>query len=137
MFCGFLLFSGEDLLMEKKPLKILIVEDDRSFKAYALAALHGHDNVTAGTAEEAMAKFQWENPDITFLDIKLPDGNGLDLLEQMKKINPNAYIVMVTGSQSPEDVEASKKHKVNGYILKPFNVKKVQEFVDRFHASKK
>jgi len=84
-----------------------------------------------------MAKFQWENPDITFLDIKLPDGNGLDLLEQMKKINPNAYIVMVTGSQSPEDVEASKKHKVNGYILKPFNVKKVQEFVDRFHASKK
>lgn len=117
-------------------LTILLVEDDRAYRAYAMSALKGHNNICVGSVNDAMLKFTTHKPDITFLDINLPDGNGISLLQDIKSFEPNAFIVMMTGSSNSEDVKKAQEHGASGYILKPFNNKKVQECIDRFLSSR-
>ena len=118
--------------MPDKKLTILLVEDDRVFTTYALQALRGNNNITALNAKEAIEKFRYNSPDITFLDINLPDGSGLDLLHEMKMFKQDAFIVMMTGSDSGKDIYKAKEHGASAYILKPFNIKKVQDCIDKF-----
>lgn len=122
---------------EKKKFKILIVEDSATFRGFAMQALKGHNNIIAENAIEAVKKFKIEDPDITFLDINLPDGNGIDILKQIKEMNPNAFVVMMTGSNKSNDVEDAQTHGASGYIVKPFNTERVQRSLDEFSAFKK
>lgn len=119
-------------MTDNKQLKILIVEDCQTFRGIAVQILKGHDNILTDTASDAIVKFRSKQPDITFLDIELPDGNGIDVLKQIKEIEPNAYVVMMTGSNKAKDVESSINSGAAGYILKPFNAEIVQRMVSEF-----
>lgn len=111
-------------------LKLLIVEDDKSYRILAAESLQslGNYNVTrltADTGKAGLTSFRQDKPDITFLDIQLPDGNGLDLLEACLQCNPAAFIVMMTSSADAKDVSRAKSLGARGYILKPFNMSKM------------
>lgn len=127
-------------MLERKvasTLTVLLVEDSSTARTYALQTLRGHNNIIAINAKEAMEKFKLNKVDIVFLDINLPDGNGLDLLQEMKKQKPDCFIVMMTGSGAKDDINKAKEYGAAGYILKPFNTKKIQDMVDMFVTSRK
>lgn len=121
---------------ENKKLKILIVEDCQTFRSIAIQILKGHDNILSDTANDAVVQFRNKQPDITFLDIDLPDGNGIEVLKQIKEIEPKAHVVMMTGSNKSKDVERSINSGAAGYILKPFNTEIVQRTVEDFIIKK-
>lgn len=114
-------------------LRILIVEDDRVYSRLAVDVLEGHPRYTANTGQRGLELFQRMQPDITFLDIGLPDANGLDMLAHMKKLYPEAFIVILTASRVVEDVEKARYLGAAGYIVKPFSRGKVRAYLDLYH----
>lgn len=122
--------------MPKEKLRILVVEDEQQFLDLATAMLHDYKCFTATTAAEAIEKFEAEQPDITFLDIALPDGTGHDVLTCIKGSNPKAFVVMLTGSNVKEDVVQSIKEGAADYIIKPFSRKKIKQCLEHFESFK-
>ncbi len=110
-------------------LKILLVEDDRGYSRLALSVLEGYQRVHATTAEQGLDVFRTEKPDIVFLDIGLPDKNGLIVLSEMKAERPDAFIVMMTTSRVSEDVKNASERGAIGYIVKPFTRGKMLDYL--------
>ena len=75
-------------------------------------------------------------PDIVFLDINLPGKNGLDVLQDIRKVNQDIFIAMVSGFSSFENVKAALEYGANGFIVKPFTTVKVKEMIDKYHSLK-
>lgn len=120
----------------KDILSFLIIEDSDTFLELALEMLNEYQTMGAKTAEEGLAFFKEHRPDITFLDIGLPDQDGHQLLERLTDINPNAFIVMLTASHLREDVQTALTKGARGYIVKPFTRKQIKESIEHFQGFK-
>lgn len=103
------------------PLKILVIEDNNMFINIVAELLPEHAVKGANSAADGIAKYKEFMPDITFLDIALPDGNGHELLRMLKQSNPSSYIVMMTASRLKEDILQAMQEGAQGYIIKPFS----------------
>jgi|GEM_PF-810096 len=123
--------------MQEKKLSVLIIDDEHFFRSLAMQVFEGCDKITAATAADGLAKFKELCPDITLLDIGLPDKSGLDLLPEMISYDPEAFIVMLTMSRVSKDVRLSKERGAAGYILKPFTFSKVSDCVAKYKEYKK
>ena len=85
--------------------KILIVDDHADFREMLKLHLEAdHKIAEAGSGAELQTAFAQEQPDVVLLDVKLPDGNGLDLLPGVKKRWPETEVIILTGA--PGDAEA-------------------------------
>jgi two-component system chemotaxis response regulator CheY len=60
-------------------------------------------------------------PDIVCLDIHMQDSNGLDILRQIKKQQPQTIVLMVTGNNDRNSITEAVESGANGYLVKPFN----------------
>jgi len=113
-------------------LVILVVEDQMMFIKDIKHALPQHKIVFARTVEEAKSRYDDCLPDLTFIDIDLPDGNGFELLDHIHACEPEAYTVMLTGSKICEDVARSQLKGAQGYIIKPFTKSKIEQTVEKY-----
>lgn len=81
----------------------------------------------AATGLEAIARYKETKPDLVLMDITMPEMSGIDAVKEIKKIDPEARIIMCTAmGQRPLVVEAIVAGAVN-YIVKPFTPSKVLE----------
>ena len=117
-------------------LLILIVEDHMVFSRSVKQSLSHHKFEFAQSVEEAIEMYQEHLPDITFLDINLPDGSGFEVLKAIKNFDRDAFVVMLTGSSQGDDVIQSQKAGVNGYIVKPPTKAKLEDCIERYHVFK-
>ena len=79
---------------------ILLVDDDKSTRVVLTALLEdsAYTVRACGTAEEALGHLMSQDPvDVVVSDLRLPDGSGLQVLWALKKINPNAAFILITG----------------------------------------
>lgn len=113
-------------------LVILAVEDHTLFSKDIKHALPQHRVLFARTVEEAMQRYSDCLPDIIFLDLDLPDGNGFELLDYIRQREPDAYVVILTGSKLREDVDTAQQKSVQGYIIKPFTRAKIEQVIDQY-----
>lgn len=117
----------------KKDLTVLVIEDNEMFRKLAIDMLSGYHVHSAINAKEGIEKFKKHTPDITFIDIGLPDMSGLEILNQIKAIDPHAFMVMLTASNLRQDVQDSLKSGARGYIVKPFSRQKIKESIDKYY----
>lgn len=108
-------------------LKVLVVDDDPSYRDLARESLAGHERWIAGTAREGLELFRQQHPDIVFLDLSLPDDNGLETLLEMREEQPEAFVVILTTSRLTDDVMMAQRCAANGYITKPFSRKQLKD----------
>jgi DNA-binding NtrC family response regulator len=105
--------------------KIMVVDDDAQVRDLVATILETNDYepLAKGSAAELRASFAESAPDVILLDLKLPDGDGLDLLPQIKKQWPDTEVIMLTGNATFEvAVEATKRGAYN-FQSKPFVTK--------------
>jgi CheY-like chemotaxis protein len=94
--------------------KILIVEDSTLFRQLLKETLHdrfpsiGIYQATDG--EEALQKVETFLPDLIFMDIRIPGGNGLNLSKRIKSLHPNIIVTILTAYDLPEYREGSKQY---------------------------
>lgn len=119
----------KDKLVKKDSLTILVIDDNQTHRSFAVQAFEGHERYTAANARAGMDQFEECSPDITLIDIGLPDGNGLELLEKIIQYDPEAYAVMLTASRIASDVEKARQIGAAGYVLKPFSRQKLLDCI--------
>ncbi|NLF77133.1 MAG: response regulator [Chloroflexi bacterium] len=67
--------------------------------------------------------------DLALLDIEIPDGDGLELAEQMRDRYPDAVVIMLSANDNTDRLEQARKVGAHAFVVKPFNLPKVLEFI--------
>ena len=101
--------------------RVLVVDDVDLFRTGLSAALEGAGFEICGeaaNAETAISLAESEQPDLVVLDILMPGISGLDAVEKLKAVSPDSAVVMLTGSESEEDLLACIKAGARGYLVK-------------------
>ena len=112
---------------------ILIADDDDSIRFVLEKALQKEEYRTfsARNGKETVDLLRSEAIDTIFLDIFMPDVNGLDLIEDLREINKTASIIIITAHGTTQTaIEAAKRHAYD-YVTKPFDLKEVVSLASR------
>ncbi len=118
--------------------EIMMIEDDAFSRRLVENVLAKQFSMTAlATADLALPIYAKTAPDILFLDINLPDVTGLELLEKFIKLDPDAYIIMLSGNADKENIMQAMKLGAKGFVAKPFNREKLFQYIERCPTIKK
>jgi response regulator RpfG family c-di-GMP phosphodiesterase len=113
--------------------RILVVDDDLAVRELLAEGLDsfGYPARTAGGAAEALLIIKEESPTLILSDIDMPDGNGLDLLRDIKAHDSDLDVIMVTGAIDADTAVQAIRQGASDYVTKPFNLEEVQIVVER------
>jgi len=100
---------------------ILIVDDDRALRERLARAFHdrGYEAGVASGYEEAVTLAKQESPEMAVVDLRMPDGTGLELLKALKEIDPATQVVMLTGYGSISTAVQAVRLGAAHYVPKP------------------
>jgi response regulator RpfG family c-di-GMP phosphodiesterase len=118
---------------EDEPARVLVVDDEK-FIREILAEFLGMEGYLVRTAEDgssALAELSRSHYDLVISDLKMPKMGGMELLEAMNKVAPNALTVIMTGFGTVETAIDAMKRGAYDYVLKPFKVEEVTMIVQR------
>jgi DNA-binding NtrC family response regulator len=111
---------------------ILVVDDERGVReSFNMVLKDTYSVLLADTGKQAMALLMENQVDLILLDILLPDINGIELLEKLKKIDHTSDIIMVTAVKDLETAVKAIKLGAYEYIVKPFVVDDVLALINR------
>lgn len=108
--------------------KVLIVDDNDLMRSLLRGILRNEDYQVIGEAKNGVVALEFIDrikPDIVFLDVMMPEMDGLEALQSIRRRHPEIVVVMITGNPSKENVEESIQGGASGFIVKPFNSAKV------------
>lgn len=91
-----------------KKIKLLLIEDEELQRNLITTVLRAGNFDIVGEAEnggDGLEQFQKTNPDITLLDIQLPDISGIDCLKRILDTNPKACVLMLSSNDRPDTIE--------------------------------
>ena len=115
----------------RRKVKILIIEDNRMSAELLYEIIGGQfDRIVVRTGKDALYKYKTFSPDIVFLDLELPDISGHAVLDQIRSIHPDKYVVIVTGKGTKKNVEAALENKVQGFLCKPYSRDKILKHIN-------
>ncbi len=117
----------------KEIKRILIIDDEEDLCWLLSSALYarGYDVQTANSLADATALLL-KKPDLVFLDLKLPDGDGMDILPLIDRRAPKALVVVISAYGSEERIVEASERGVFGFIDKPFTVEEITGMLNRF-----
>ena len=111
----------------------LLIVDDEELVRWSLRERLRKDGYTvleSGTVASAMEKLT-PAVDLVLLDQRLPDGDGLTLLQQIKESSPDTLVILMTAFSTVENAVAAMKHGAYHYLNKPFNLDDVSAVVEK------
>ena len=112
--------------------KILAVEDELSVRdSLRMIFKKDYQVVTAGSAKEAWEKILSEEPDLIFLDIIMPQKDGMELLKEIRESQPLTPVVMLTAAKNVKTAVEAMKLGAYDYITKPFDVEELKIIADK------
>jgi DNA-binding response OmpR family regulator len=112
--------------------KVLVVDDDPMVRSTLAAAVRtwGYRTAEASTLAETLMMVERERPNAVLLDVRLPDGSGISLLDELRKRSRGLVIIMISGFVTHEEAfEAGVRH-AYGYLTKPIDQAKLRAMLD-------
>ena len=102
---------------------VLVVEDDKPVRNLMSTTLdiHGYSYLTAANAQDALLQITSRNPDVIFLDLGLPDMDGVELIRKVRTWSQTPIIVISARSEDNDKIEALDAG-ADDYLTKPFSV---------------
>lgn len=117
--------------MSKK--KILIVDDEvgivQEIKEFLTE--EGFEVYAADTAKEGIRLIEEIQPDVIWIDVKLPDASGIDVLKACKEKSPKTKTIMVTGYVDQNVMDEAEAVGRDAFLQKPFDLLKITEEINR------
>ena len=110
------------------PQKKVLVVDDDPLICWALEkefAGLGHSTRVVGNGADALSELRRQAHDIVFLDIHLPDGNGMTLLGEIERISPDTTIIVMSGDASETNRESAFAGGALQFLEKPFDLSEI------------
>src|SRR5437016_132146 len=103
--------------------KLLIIDDEPNIR-FTIEQVFGDDDVrvlAAATADEGLQLAREELPDLILLDVRLGDRSGLEVFEDLKKIDPRCLVVFITGHGNADTAIEAMKLGAYDYLVKPLD----------------
>lgn len=120
------------------PVKVLIVDDHEIVRKGLVMLISRQDGLVvageAGTAEEAVERARELLPDVVVLDIRLPDGSGVEACRDIRAENPDTKVLMLTSYSDEEAVMGSIMAGASGYLLKEIRSQEIVDAIKKIGA---
>ncbi len=118
--------------------KVLIIDDEKSIRESLSSILkdEGFDVRVAREGKEGLAIFQAEKPKIVLLDVWMPEMDGLEVLSQVRQIDPEAVVVVISGHGTISTAVEAVKMGAIDFLEKPLSIDKVLDVISRGLAGK-
>ena len=120
--------------------KLLFVDDEGPIRRLFRRVMGQDENVlleTASDGKEALKKLKTFPADIVITDVKMPNMDGLTLLEEIRISYPDIFVVIVTGYGTIEDAVKAMKAEAYDYILKPFDFDVIRMVIEKITGQKR
>jgi len=112
---------------------ILVIDDEESictaFEKFFRR--RGWGVRVAASGAGGLAEYKHRRPDVVYLDVRLPDGNGLDVLDELRTVDPDARVVIITAYGGMKTVMRSIEGKAFDYLTKPLDLDRAEELAIR------
>jgi two-component system NarL family response regulator len=117
----------------------ILIADDHSVVREGLVSLVKRKSDMSVVAEanngrEAVDRWKEHRPDVTLLDLRMPELDGVGAIKEIREIDPNAHILVLTTFDGDEDIYRAIKAGAKGYLLKDTAREALMESIRRVHA---
>lgn len=113
--------------------KVLIIDDENQLRGLLarIIGLEGYEVIQADSCKAGLKQVEQQNPDVIICDVRLPDGSGVDLITEMKRLGPLTEIILLTAHGNiPDGVQAIKNGAFD-YITKGDDNNKIIPLLSR------
>jgi len=118
--------------------KILVVDDEAGPRESLRMILNlEHDVHMASSGQQALAMIEESKPDLVFLDIRMPEMDGTEVLRRIKEMAPEVEVAMITAYAAVQSAQRAMRLGALDYITKPFGVAEVEAVVERAMAKRR
>jgi len=118
--------------MKRQERVFFVVDDDMFMRSLLTKALSPHGKVIAmDDGKDLLAAYREHLPDVVFLDIHLPCGSGIDLLEEIMRYDSTAGVIILSADRVKDNVLLSQAHGARGFVAKPFSKEKIEEAMNK------
>jgi DNA-binding NarL/FixJ family response regulator len=122
-------------------IRILTVDDHQLLREGIAAVLESQEDMTlvgeASNGREAIDSFRRQRPDVTLMDLRMPDMNGIEAITAIRAEFPNARIIVLTTYAGDAQAAAALKAGAAGYLLKNLVRKELIETIRAVHSGKR
>jgi DNA-binding NarL/FixJ family response regulator len=122
-------------------IRVLIVDDHPIMRVGIAAIINAQPRMQvvgqAGTAGDAVCMFESLRPDLTLMDLRLPDGSGVEAIRRICAISPKAKIIVLTTYEGDEDIHQALDAGARGYIIKGMQHDALVKALQRVHAGQR
>jgi DNA-binding NarL/FixJ family response regulator len=109
-------------MKDEKGIRILVVDDHPITRTGIAAILQSQPDMEAcaqaGTVNDAVRLFGEHDPDLTLMDLRLPDGHGVEAIRLIRQKSPSAKIIVLTTYEGDEDIHQALQAGAMGYLIK-------------------
>lgn len=128
-------------MTSESPIRVFSVDDHPLLREGIAALVNSQPdmvlNAQAATGAEAIQLFKEHVPDVTLLDLRLPDMSGIDVLIAIRSQFPDARIIMLTTFEGDVEIQRALQAGARGYLLKNMPPNELLEVIRQVHAGKK
>jgi DNA-binding NtrC family response regulator len=120
-------------IMRKRESRILVVDDDRTLTDNLVEFLNklGYGTFPAYNGREGLTKFKQEDFQVVITDLKMPEMDGMELLDAVSRLDSRAIVMVITGYGTIESAVTAIKKGAYDFITKPFKMKELEIIVKR------